>query len=81
MEKIEAYIEKIESLTQDLDDNFLLGYSEAILNILGRFTNGQCEDCPFSYEVECYNSDFIYPEHDIGCKLDKCWIDTVKEIK
>ena len=81
MEKVEEYLEKIESLTRDLDDNFLLGYSEAILNILGKFTNGQCEDCPVSYEVEYYNSDFIYPEYDIRCKLDKCWIDTVKEIK
>ena len=81
MEKVEEYIKKIESLIQDLDDDFLLGYSEAILNILGKFTNGQCGDCPFSYEVEYYNSDFIYPEYDIRCKLDKCWIDTVKEIK
>ncbi len=70
MEKIEDYRKKIELLTQDLDDDFLLGYSEAILNILGEFTNGRCSDCPFSYEVE----------YDLKCKLDKCWIDTVKEI-
>ena len=79
IEKIEDYREKIELLTQDLDDNFLLGYSEAILNLLGKFTSGQCEDCPFSYEVEYYNSDFVYPEYDTMCKLEKCWIDAVKD--
>lgn len=64
MNKIEDYHKKIEELTEklnskmlSLDDDFLLGYSEAILNILGEFTNGQCADCPFSYEVESYSPD------------------------
>src|SRR3990167_6363476 len=60
MNEIEDYRKKIEELAENLDDNFLLGYSEAILNILGEFTNGQCADCPFSYEVESYSPDFIY---------------------
>ena len=81
---IETYrqeIEKlIEKLTDNLDDNFLLGYSEAVLNLLGEFTNGQCSDCPFSYEVESYSYDLIYPECDIKCRLDVCWIDTAKKL-
>lgn len=84
---MEDYRKKIKELTEmlnsemlSLDDNFLLGYSEAILNLLGEFTNGQCTDCPFSYEVESYSPDFIYPEYDLKCKLDDCWIDTVKTL-
>lgn len=77
--EIEEYGKKIEELTNNLEDDNLLGYSEAILNLLGIFTNGQCEDCPFSYETEYYCSDFIYPEYYLKCKLDKCWIDTVKK--
>lgn len=80
MDEIEDYSKKIEELTENLDDNFLLGYSEAILNILGKFTNGQCDDCPFSYEVESYSPDFTYPEYYLKCKLDNCWIDTVKTL-
>ncbi len=87
MSDIEDYRKKIEKLTEtlngemlSLDDNFLLGYSEAILNLLGEFTNGQCADCPFSYEVESYSPDFIYPEYDLKCKLDNCWIDAVKTL-
>lgn len=72
-QKIVIYKEKIEKLTENIDDDFLLGYSEAILNILGEFTNGQCTDCPFSYEI-------IYPEYDLKCRLDECWIDTVKKL-
>ena len=60
MSEIEDYRKKIEELTENLDDDSLLGYSEAILNILGEFTNGQCADCPFSYEVESYSPDFMY---------------------
>lgn len=78
--EIGYYRKKIKELTEDLDDDSLLGYSEAILNLLGEFTNGQCADCPFSYEVESYNPDFIYPEYDLKCKLDECWIDTVKTL-
>jgi hypothetical protein len=85
MNKIEDHRKKIDELTEtldskmlSLDDNFLLGYSEAILNILCEFTNGQCADCPFSYDIESYSPDFIYPEYDLKCKLDNCWIDTVK---
>lgn len=84
---MEDYRKKIKELTEmlnsemlSLDDNFLLGYSEAILNLLDEFTNGQCTDCPFSYEVESYSPDFIYPEYDLKCKLDDCWIDTVKTL-
>lgn len=79
-EDIIAYRQKIEKLTENLDDNLLLGYSEAILNLLGEFTNGQCSDCPLSYEIECYSPDFIYPEIDLRCRLDECWIDTVKKL-
>lgn len=77
---IETYRKKIEKLTEDIDDDYLLGYSEAILNLLGEFTNGQCADCPFSYEIECPSPDFIYPEYDLKCSLDECWIDTVKKL-
>lgn len=80
MGKIEEYRKNIDELTKDLDDDSLLGYSEAILNLLGEFTNGQCTDCPFSYEVESYSPDFIYPEYDLKCKLDDCWIDAVKAL-
>ena len=80
MSEIEDYRKKIEELTENLDDNFLLGYSQAVLNILGQFTNGQCTDCPFSYETESYNPDFIYPEYDLKCELDNCWIDSVKTL-
>lgn len=80
MSDIEDYRKKIDELIENLDDNFLLGYSEAILNLLGEFTNGQCTDCPFSYEVESYSPDFIYPEYDLKCKLDDCWIDVVKTL-
>lgn len=69
MNEIENYRKKIEELTENLDDDFLLGYSEAVLNILGEFTNGQCADCPFSYEVESYSPDFVYPEYDLKCKF------------
>lgn len=79
MNEIEDYRKKIEELTKDLDDDFLLGYSEAILNILREFMNGQCAYCPFSYEVESYNQDFN-PEYDLECKLDNCWIDTIKTL-
>lgn len=78
--EILAYRKKIDDLTEDIDDNFLLGYSEAILNLLGEFNNGQCTDCPFSYEVEYYAIDFIYPECDLKCRLDECWIDRVKKL-
>lgn len=77
---IKDYIKKIEEITENLDDNYLLGYSEAILNILGEFSNGQCTDCPFSYEIEDYSLDFVYPEYDIKCKFDNCWIDDVKKL-
>ncbi len=80
MNEIENYRKKIEELTENLDDDFLLGYSEAVLNILGEFTNGQCADCPFSYEVESYSPDFVYPEYDLKCKFDNCWIDTIKTL-
>lgn len=80
MNEIEDYRKKIEELAENLDDNFLLGYYEAILNILGKFTNGQCADCPFSYEVESYSPDFIYPEYDLKCRLNNCWINTVKTL-
>lgn len=80
MSEIEDYRTKIECLTENLDDDFLLGYSEAILNILGGFTNGQCDDCPFSYEVEGYGIDSTYPEYDLKCKLNDCWIDTAKTL-
>lgn len=81
MNEIEDYRKKIEGLTEKLrqysakteycflDDNFLLEYSKAVLNILGEFTNGHC---PFSYETESYSPDFIYPEYDLKCKLDDC---------
>lgn len=32
----------------------------------------------FSYETESYIPDFIYPEYGLKCKLDDCWVDTVK---
>jgi len=79
-DKKEEYRKKIEDLTGNLDDDYLLGYSEAILNILDIFTNGKCEDCPFSFESEYHCSDFIYPEYDLKCKLDECWTDTVKKL-
>lgn len=78
--KIEEYGKKIDELSINLDDDHSLGYFEAILNLFGIFTNGECEDCPFSYDVEVYNYDFIYPEYDLKCRLDKCWIDTAKEL-
>ncbi len=78
--KTEEFRKKIDDLTKDLKDNFLLGYTEAIYNLLGEFSNGQCADCPFSYETEYYCPDFINPEYDLKCRLDKCWIDTVKEL-
>lgn len=40
--KTEEFRKKINDLIIDSDDNFLLGYSEAILNLLGEFSNGQC---------------------------------------
>jgi hypothetical protein len=78
--EIEKYGKKIQKLTDHLDDNSLLGYSEAILNLLGIFTNDRCEDCPFSFEPVYYHPDFIYPEYDLKCKLEKCWIDSIKEL-
>lgn len=80
MSEIEDFRKKIEELTENLGDDFLLGYSEAVLNILGEFTNGPCDDCPFSDEIEIYSPDFIYPEYDLKCKLDNCWIYTVKTL-
>lgn len=77
---IDIYREKINKFVENLDDNFLLGYSEAILNLLGEFTNGQCSDCPFSHEVESYSPDFIYPEYDLKCRFDECWIDSIKKL-
>lgn len=75
------YAEKIDKETENIDDNFLLGYSEAILNLLGKFSNGECTDCPFSYEEEVYYCpDFIYPEIGVKCRLEKCWIDEVKKL-
>jgi len=75
-----TYVEKIDELTNDLNDDFLLGYVEAILNILGKFDNGECEDCPFSFEDEVFCQDFIVPEIDLKCKLDECWIESVKKL-
>jgi hypothetical protein len=78
--EMSIYLEKLDKLTNDIDDNYLLGYYEAILNILGEFSDGQCTDCIFSYEVESYNPDFIYPEIDLKCRLDECWIDSIKKL-
>ena len=78
--EILTYREKIEELTDNIDDDYLLGYSEAILNLLGEFTNGKCDDCPFSYEVESCSPDFTYPEYSLKCSLNECWIDSIKKL-
>ncbi len=73
----DEFLKIIQMETDDIDDNFLLGYSEAILNMLGEFSDGECSQCPFSYEVETPAPDFIYPEIDLRCSLEECWTKTM----
>jgi hypothetical protein len=78
--KLEAYCKELEKEIDGDWDGHQLGYSEAILNLLGEFSNGQCADCPFSYEIETNSPDFITPEYGLKCSLEKCWIIAVKDI-
>lgn len=74
-----GFIKEMQKET-DYDDDYKLGYAEAILNLAGEFSNGQCEDCPFSHEVECPCYDFTIPEIDLRCGLKECWIERIKKL-
>lgn len=78
--KLNAYRKVLEKEIDGDWDGHQLGYLEAILNLLGEFGNGQCADCPFSYESEFHSPDFSVPEYDLKCSLEKCWINAVKDI-
>ena len=74
------FLKEMHEETDGLDDNNLLGYAEAILNLAGEFTNGHCEECPFSGMEEIASPDFITPEYGLTCSLNECWIDRIKKL-
>ena len=59
------FIKTMELEVDDQWDDYKIGYTEAILNLAGEFTNGRCEDCPY---------------HDLTCFLKECWIDRIKKL-
>lgn len=79
-QNLKEYYKKIEPEINDSDDNFILGYQEAVSNLLGTFNNGVCADCPFCFETSSYDFESCQPEAILHCSLDKCWIDEVKKI-
>lgn len=78
-EKLVAYYKKIEKELES-DDDYEIGYFEAVSNMLGNFSNGQCADCGFCYETDRYDFESGLPEASLHCCLDECWIDEVKRI-
>lgn len=75
-----GFLKEIHEQTDHEPDDWKLGYAEAILNLVGDFTNGQCEDCPFGYIISYENEEFAGFEHDMRCSLKECWIDRVKKL-
>ncbi len=77
--RLEEYYKKIEKELES-DDNHQIGYFEAVSNLLGNFNNGRCADCGFCYETEGWDFESSQPEAILHCRLDRCWIEEVKEI-
>lgn len=79
--KLHEYFLKIDiEIGWNVTDNYLLGYSEAVSNMLGEFNNGRCEDCAFCFETETTDFESCQPEAVLNCSLERCWIEEIKKI-